>query len=47
MSVRFIRYARPAIAAAIAQQPGQTSARIRAEVWPGCWAMAAAIAGRA
>ena len=32
MSVRFIRYARPAIAAAIAQQPGQASARIRATV---------------
>lgn len=32
MSVRFIRYARPAIAAAIDQQPGQASARIRATV---------------
>lgn len=32
MSVRFIRYARPAIAAAIGQQPGQASARIRATV---------------
>ncbi|MBN8214424.1 MAG: hypothetical protein J0M09_16000, partial [Xanthomonadales bacterium] len=32
MSVRFIRYARPAIAAAIAQQPGQASARVRATV---------------
>lgn len=32
MSVRFIRYARPAFAAAIAQQPGQASARIRPTV---------------
>lgn len=32
MSVRFIRYARPAVAAAIGQQPGQASARIRATV---------------
>ena len=32
MSVRFIRYARPAIAAAIDQQPGQATARIRATV---------------